>query len=557
MPSDVMDAGADARTTLRAALADTLDGDATLPRFSKALGSVVVATSRRRGQIRQRVCVAGDTLPMALDRTIDELDLAGGQADTVELNFCHSLRTVPADLNSVRLDNNQAGIFGVALLEGGQLHSLFAPTELIASNRSPKRAIANLLESDGLTSDALSVGALTAATIRSEQYLCRLTPGGASIGSLFRAARPVELVPMDESAVRNLAGGMSRWMLNQVQPDGRTVYKYWPSRGTEADGDNTIRQAMATICLGRVGARTADPDARDRADRNLDHLIATYYREEGEYGLAIEEEKIKLGGVALMALAILESPNRNRHARALTRLTATINHLHNADGSFRTFYAPLDRNDCQNFYPGEALLFWAHAIKVGLPGVTVEAYMRAFRYYRTWFRADSNPAFVPWHSQAHFVMRDLVDEPELDGFVFEMNDWLLSMQQWDSAPYADLLGRFYDPERPHLGPPHASATGVYLEGLIDAFELARLYGDQPRQASYRRAILRGARSLARLQFKTDDDMFYISQRQRVEGGIRTETYNNEIRVDNVQHGLMGLQRVLERFTAEDYAQPET
>jgi hypothetical protein len=24
------------------------------------------------------------------------------------------------------------------------------------------------------------------------------------------------------------------------------------------------------------------------------------------------------------------------------------------------------------------------------------------------------------------------------------------------------------------------------------------------------------------------------------GGLRTETYNNEIRVDNVQHGLMGL-----------------
>lgn len=554
MPSDVMDAGPDAKAKLRAALADAFDGDAPLPRFSKALGSVVVATSRRRGQIRQRVCVAGETLTVVLDKAIDELDIVGGKVDAVELNFCHSLRTVPADLNSARLDNNQAGILGVALLEAGQLHSLFAPTELIASNRSPKRAITNLLESDGLTADALTTGAITAATFKSEQYLCRLAPGGADVRSLFRAARPIELVPMDEAAIHGLADGMSRWMLNQVQPDGRTVYKYWPSRGTEAEGDNTIRQAMATICLGRIAERSAD--ARDRADRNLDHLITTYYREDGEFGLAIEEEKVKLGGVALMALAILESPNRERHAGALARLTATINHLHNADGSFRTFYAPADRNDCQNFYPGETLLFWAHALKAGIPGVTVEAYMRAFQYYRGWFRADSNPAFVPWHTQAHFVMRDLVDEPELDGFIFEMNDWLLSMQQWDNAPYADLLGRFYDPERPHLGPPHASATGVYLEGLIDAFELARLYNDKGREAGYRRAILRGARSLARLQFKTDDDMFYISQRQRVEGGIRTETYNNEIRVDNVQHGLMGLQRVLERFMPEDYAQPD-
>lgn len=52
-------------------------------------------------------------------------------------------------------------------------------------------------------------------------------------------------------------------------------------------------------------------------------------------------------------------------------------------------------------------------------------------------------------------------------------------------------------------------------------------------------------------------MFYIPQRQRVEGGIRAETYNNEMRVDNVQHGLMGLHRVLERFTPADYAQPDT
>jgi len=557
MPSDVMDAKVNPGTMLRAALAEALKGDPALPRFSKTLASVVVATSRRRGQIRQRVCVAGETLATVLDKTVDELDLAGSQADTVEFNFCHSLRTAPADLNSGRLDNNQAGIFGVALLEGSRLHSLFAPTELIASNRSPKRAIASLLESDGLTADALASGAITAATVKSEQYLCRLTPRGADIRPLFRAARPIDLVPMDESAVRELADGMSRWMLNQVQPDGRTVYKYWPSRGTEAEGDNTIRQAMATICLGRIAAGTADLDARDRADRNLDHLIATYYREDGEYGLAMEDEKVKLGGVALMALAILESPNRARHAAALQRLVATINHLHNADGSFRTFYAPADRNDCQNFYPGETLLFWAHALKAGIPGVTAGAYIRAFRYYRGWFRADPNPAFIPWHTQAHFVMRGLVEEPELDGFIFEMNDWLLSMQQWDSAPYADLLGRFYDPERQHLGPPHASATGVYLEGLIDAFELARLYGDKSRAAAYRRAILRGARSLARLQFKTDDDMFYIGQRQRVEGGIRTETYNNEIRVDNVQHGLMGLQRVLERFANEDYAQAGT
>jgi hypothetical protein len=36
------------------------------------------------------------------------------------------------------------------------------------------------------------------------------------------------------------------------------------------------------------------------------------------------------------------------------------------------------------------------------------------------------------------------------------------------------------------------------------------------------------------------DGFYVRRKQAVMGGLRTEAYNNEIRVDNVQHCLMAL-----------------
>ena len=51
---------------------------------------------------------------------------------------------------------------------------------------------------------------------------------------------------------------------------------------------------------------------------------------------------------------------------------------------------------------------------------------------------------------------------------------------------------------------------------------------------------RGIRSLAQLQFRDDLDAYYVSQKERVIGAIRTESYNNEIRIDNLQHGLMAL-----------------
>jgi hypothetical protein len=60
---------------------------------------------------------------------------------------------------------------------------------------------------------------------------------------------------------------------------------------------------------------------------------------------------------------------------------------------------------------------------------------------------------------------------QLEQFILEMNDWLVDLQQWEGvAP--DLAGRFYDPPNDY-GAPHASSDGVYLEGLIAAYRVAR------------------------------------------------------------------------------------
>ena len=128
-------------------------------------------------------------------------------------------------------------------------------------------------------------------------------------------------------------------------------------------------------------------------------------------------------------------------------------------------------------------------------------------------------------------------------FVFEITDWLLPMQQWDGLP-TDLRGRFYNPKRPEFGPPHASSTGVYLEGLADAEALARATGDWSRASAYERAIRRGLRALRQLQFRDERDAFYVSERKRVMGALRIEVYDNEIRVDSAGHALTAVAKIL-------------
>jgi hypothetical protein len=90
-----------------------------------------------------------------------------------------------------------------------------------------------------------------------------------------------------------------------------------------------------------------------------------------------------------------------------------------------------------------------------------------------------------------------------------------------------------------------------MEGLVDAWRLARTVGDTTRQNLYRRALRRAARSLAQITFLDDVDLFYISQRDRAYGGVRTTVYDNTIRVDNVQHGLMALLGILEHFSPHE------
>ena len=188
------------------------------------------------------------------------------------------------------------------------------------------------------------------------------------------------------------------------------------------------------------------------------------YAEEGEFGLILEKDKVKLGAVALAALALTESPWADELCRSATASRQPFDRLWRQDGGFRTFYRPARRNDCQNFYPGEALLFWANRVVATRDPALLARFQRSFEYYRAWHLGNRNPAFIPWHTQAYCIVWELTRDGELADAVFAMNDWLLGVQQWETAPHPDCRGRFYDPDRP-FGPPHASSTAVYLEGL--------------------------------------------------------------------------------------------
>lgn len=538
--------------------AKDLDHDiARLDLPAEAVYLALRSDGRRLAELWEREGTTAEALAAAIKRARSILDSEEYAAvNRLEISLGHSFTSYNLNLERDRntfYSNIHRGIWGLEI-EYKDTRALYAPTYIVASNRSNSRLIELFCRQHEISEEDFNLEAKL-STFEAEQLLITLGEEPEAVlierGNTFVEPESVTLESTEELA--DLAG---LWLVNNVHEDGRITYKYWPSSARESEANNMIRQWMATVALIRMGKAEDDPQVLKLAEKNINYNLDHFYHEENGYGLIEFRDQVKLGAVALAALALLEHPEREKWAVEEKALQKTIDLLWNEDGSLTSFYKPAGDMRFQNFYPGEALLYWAELYRREPDPELLDKFMKSFEYYRAWHLEpyNRNPAFIPWHTQAYYTIYQLTGYEPLKEFIFEMNDWLLPGQQWKGEVlYHDTLGRFYDPDRP-FGPPHSSSTGVYLEGLIDAFVLAREAGDQSRMESYRRAINRGLRSVMQLQFVDEVDMFYVSPPMRlyVEGGIRTTVYDNEIRCDNVQHNYMAILKILRVFEEDDF-----
>ncbi len=482
------------------------------------------------------------------DTPVDGLPRAVGarRGDVVEVCVARDFRPVRMGRFDRVFSERARGQVGMEVRYRGEIVRI-APTWMLATNRRFRRVLDRFLKRRNATADEFTAGGgLRAFSAR--QFL--LDGGEAAATELFRGAPLVPPSPSaDEDRPADLAQGIGRWMLANLASDGALPYKYWPSRGIVSPADNAIRRFLASLALARLGELRGSSEIREAARRNLRFNLTRYFRDiGGGRGAIVEPAGAKLGAAAIAGLAILESPASSEFLPELEMLTAGVNSLADRDRGFRTFFFPPERDgDNWNFYSGEALLFWAEAVRLGTRSApTLEQCASTFDRCRRRHHQARNPAFVPWHTQACASLYDQTGRSEFADFALEINDWLLPMQQWDPRPGLppDLWGRFYDPERPEFGPPHAASTGAYLEGLADATTLARAVGDGARAAAYEVAIARGLRSLRQLQFRDRRDAFYVSKPERVMGALRTEAYDNAVRVDSASHALAAAVKIL-------------
>ena len=465
--------------------------------------------------------------------------------EVIEICLVERVQDVAPRHFSKVFSNRARGLSGIELSFQGEFFRI-APTRMIAANLSFERALEQFLAQGKISLRTFVAGGALRA-FSTKQFLLQ-GDGWSREVQLYRGSTPVFLTEADSrSLATELAEGIGDWMIGNLSADGSIPYKYWPSRGQVSPADNAIRNFLVPWSLARWGSLKGSQVFKDAARRSLRFNLSRYFRQIGDgRGAIVESTGAKLGAAAVAGLAILANSNHREFRDELSMLCSGVNSLLDSKYGFRTFFFPQERDgENWNFYSGEALLFWVEALRHGLPTArSLETCTATFERCRARHYRRRNPAFVPWHTQACASLYSLTGHQEFADFAFEINDWLLPMQQWDGLP-PDMKGRFYDPLRPEFGPPHAASTGAYLEGLALATDLARKTGNQTRISAYELAVSRGLRSLRQLQFRNSSDAFYISRKRRVIGALRTEVYDNAIRADSAAHALLAATSILQ------------
>ena len=362
----------------------------------------------------------------------------------------------------------------------------------------------------------------------------------------FVPARKVDRESVTESI--ELCG---RWFLASMRWDGAMEYQWFVNSREYSSSNNMIRQWMATIALWDLFQFTGDTRYREAAKRNLAYNIRAYYEAEPSknIGYIHFRGKAKLGSAGFALRAILSIDEEERYSHQLERLRNFLLVMQKKDGSFHTIYYPAKKSfeastKLQRYYAGEALLAIVKLYEKTKDGRLLQAVERAFPYYRSFFDEDQHPAAIPWLTQAYYRAYLVNNNPDYVDFVFKMNDFMLKIQNTTGRPQPDMLGRFHAPDRPEYGPPLSASTGVYVEGLVDAYRMARLSKDTDREDAYRQGVILGIRSLMQLQFR-NDNLFFAQDRFRTQGGIRGHLLSTTIRMDYVQHATQGMIRAVQ------------
>ena len=345
--------------------------------------------------------------------------------------------------------------------------------------------------------------------------------------------------------VQNAHDRAFAWLVANYIPQTQLfTYLVHPQTGEYPLENNAIRQLMTSRALA-VRA-FASEDLLEIHAQNLNHILDEWYVVDERGGYVLFNNIGKLGATAMLLRTLTASPLYAQHTDTAEALVQRILDQQQSDGSFRAWIVappyPTDEAYYLTFYSGEALLALSEYYTQTRDDTVYDALVRGIDFYLDAYVTNIDehyyPAYVPWHTMTLSSFYEHNPDPRYTKAIFILTDRLLEMLDTDI-----VRGRFYNPDTPEFGRPHAASDGVYTEGLAYAYEHALDVGDYERASIYRDALVLATQNLINLQY-ADDESSHILPSYTYAGGLRTSLTDPFIRVDNTQHALDAFQKIL-------------
>ncbi len=375
-------------------------------------------------------------------------------------------------------------------------------------------------------------------------HLYEPEPGGDPV-HLIAGMRLIPSDAVTHETVRDHVEQLAGFLRYRQNSNGFFAYDYLPGRDVYwPDDENWVRQAATAWAMAVHASQAGDARSAESAERAIAafaELAKPLEDDRHAHFIATPDGEHPLGTTALVCLALLDSPQRERHADLCAFLMNGIAAMQNADGSFRTNFPPAEPRASQDYYPGEALLAIAKYYTLTRDGHWRDIADKALPFYRSYFRATRPAAFAPWQTQAWGAMARTTRLQAYADFAYEMTDMVIAAQLDIGEPPLSLYSGgvdVYGNGRP------AISSAVYLEGVVEAARTAAELGDEDRAARYRDAARRAARLVVQLCFRKEE-LYYVTSPRDVLGGIRNTPINQALRIDNMQHALAALLGTLE------------
>ena len=394
-----------------------------------------------------------------------------------------------------------------------------------------------------IVSFTLAVGLLAAAAGHGQE------PGLFPATAVKTAPEPGNrLRNLDRLPVRQrqlvLAGYRSfDWLQRAHQLDGKFVPGLVPSLGSRPENDPLQPQLEATAILLRAARVFRDDKAAALGKQALLRMLQETTVDPAQpgirYSAAPDAFVNRLAANGALVRAIQEiSAAPNDVAAQSRELQIYLLRQQRTDGSF----AIGEGDAAAQVYLtqsciGPALLGLAKAGRAKADP-QIDAVGRAAPVYLAVWRANKTPQLAADLSAAFAELHEKTGDPGLAQAVFEMNDWLMTMQTRPNK--RDPLGGGFSPWRngaPTSAAPDMSSAPL-VGSLVDACRVAKQVGDVTRYQRYRQAAEDGLDFLTSLQY-TEARVQHFAEWYRpwILGGFFVSTQDGNLHLAQNQQAL--------------------